>query len=246
MDRPIPAQRSGQTLQIAKNVAQWYASGYDQLLNPALKDLFNDAYFDRKMVVVPVILSMQEILNNEGQAQLMDVYVTATSRRPSARSRTPWMRRSTPDGTANGGKQITGLATAIPIVNNVWHLRRHRSIHCGDLADQTIYDATSFPMAVALGIYASVLDLNPPDAQLHHDQTEPRQRITPDHADHVAGALRGLRRRNCRDTRGKPIETIARQTGVSRLWNISAAASAPRSCSTAASARTCRPIRRSA
>ena len=26
------------------------------------------------MVVVPVILSMQEILNNEGEAQLMDVY----------------------------------------------------------------------------------------------------------------------------------------------------------------------------
>jgi hypothetical protein len=51
--------RIRQTLQIAKNVAQWY-SGYDQLLNPAL-DLFNDAYYDPKMVVVPVILSMQEI-----------------------------------------------------------------------------------------------------------------------------------------------------------------------------------------
>ena len=31
-----------QTLQIAKQVAQWY-SGYDQLLNPAI-DLFNDAF----------------------------------------------------------------------------------------------------------------------------------------------------------------------------------------------------------
>src|SRR6516164_6669489 len=63
--------RIRQTLQISKQVAQWY-SGYDQLLNPAL-DLFNDAYFDPKMVVVPVILSMQEILNNEGDAQLIDV-----------------------------------------------------------------------------------------------------------------------------------------------------------------------------
>src|SRR5262245_19502902 len=53
-----------QTLQIGKQVAQWY-SGYDQLLNPAI-GLFNDAYYDPKMVVVPVILSMQEILNNEG------------------------------------------------------------------------------------------------------------------------------------------------------------------------------------
>ena len=34
--------RIRQTLQIGKQVAQWY-SGYDQLLNPAI-DLFNDAY----------------------------------------------------------------------------------------------------------------------------------------------------------------------------------------------------------
>src|SRR6188768_2836882 len=64
--------RIRQTLQIGKQVAQWY-SGYDQLLNPAI-DLFNDAVFTPKQVVVPVVLSMQEILNNEGEAQLMDVY----------------------------------------------------------------------------------------------------------------------------------------------------------------------------
>jgi hypothetical protein len=39
-----------QTLQIGKQIAQWY-SGFDQLLNPAI-DLFNDAVFDPKMVVV--------------------------------------------------------------------------------------------------------------------------------------------------------------------------------------------------
>ena len=61
-----------QTLQIGKQVAQWY-SGYDQLLNPAI-DLFNDAFYDPKQVVVPIILSMQEILNNQGDNQLMDVY----------------------------------------------------------------------------------------------------------------------------------------------------------------------------
>src|SRR6478672_263086 len=60
-----------QTLQIGKQSAQWY-SGYDQLLNPAI-DLFNDAFFDPKMVVIPVILSYQEILNNQGEAQLINV-----------------------------------------------------------------------------------------------------------------------------------------------------------------------------
>jgi len=107
--------RIRQTLQIAKQVAQWY-SGYDQLLNPAI-DLFNDAYFDPKMVVVPVILSMQEILNNEGEAQLMDVYDSYID--AAERSLEDVMDAALySDGTANGGKQLTGLATAVPIVTN--------------------------------------------------------------------------------------------------------------------------------
>ena len=107
--------RIRQTLQIAKQVAQWY-SGYDQLLNPAI-DLFNDAYFDPKMVVVPVILSMQEILNNEGEAQLMDVYDSYID--AAERSLEDVMDAAIySDGTANGGKQLTGLATAVPIVTN--------------------------------------------------------------------------------------------------------------------------------
>jgi hypothetical protein len=107
--------RIRQTLQISKQVAQWY-SGYDQLLNPAL-DLFNDAYFDPKMVVVPVILSMQEILNNEGSAQLMDVYDSYIAAAERALEDTMDAEIYS-DGTANGGKQITGLATAVPIVTN--------------------------------------------------------------------------------------------------------------------------------
>jgi hypothetical protein len=106
--------RIRQTLQIAKQNAQWY-SGYDQLLNPAI-DLFNDAYYEPKMVVVPVILSMQEILNNEGDNQLMDVLdsflAAAENSLEDAMDAGIYS-----DGTANGGKQITGLATAVPIVN---------------------------------------------------------------------------------------------------------------------------------
>jgi hypothetical protein len=107
--------RVRQTLQIGKSSAQWY-SGYDQLLNPAI-DLFNDAVYDPKMVVVPVILSMQEILNNEGQAQLLDVYDTYISAAEKALS-DAMDAGIYSDGTANGGKQITGLATALPILPN--------------------------------------------------------------------------------------------------------------------------------
>jgi hypothetical protein len=106
--------RIRQTLQVSKQIAQWYA-GYDQLLNPAI-DLFNDAYFEPKMVVVPVILSMQEILNNEGESQLMDVfdaYIDAAER-----SLEDVMDASLySDGSLNGGKQLTGLAAAVPILN---------------------------------------------------------------------------------------------------------------------------------
>lgn len=42
--------RIRETLQVTKQVAQWY-SGYDALLNPAI-ELFVDAYWDPKMVVV--------------------------------------------------------------------------------------------------------------------------------------------------------------------------------------------------
>jgi hypothetical protein len=107
--------RIRQTLQIGKSVAQWY-SGYDQLLNPAI-DIFNDAYFDPKMVVVPVILSMQEILNNEGENQLMDVYDSYIDAAERALEDTMDAGIYS-DGAANGGKQITGLATAVPIVTN--------------------------------------------------------------------------------------------------------------------------------
>jgi hypothetical protein len=107
--------RIRQTLQVAKQVAQWY-SGFDQLLNPAI-DLFNDAFYDPKMVVVPVIISMNEILNNEGEAQLIDVfsaYIDAAER--SLEDTLDAAIYS--DGTANTNKQITGLAAAVPLLPN--------------------------------------------------------------------------------------------------------------------------------
>jgi len=107
--------RIRQTLQVGKQVAQWY-SGYDQLLNPAI-DLFNDAFFEPKQVVVPIILSMQEILNNQGDAQLLDVYDQYLS--AAERALEDSMDAALyGDGSANGGKQLTGLATAVPIVTN--------------------------------------------------------------------------------------------------------------------------------
>lgn len=107
--------RIRETLQIDKADAQWY-SGFD-FLNNAPIELFNDAYFTPKMVAVPITLAMEEILNNEGDAQIMDVmesYIDAAER--SLQDTMDAALHG--DGTANGGKAINGLAVAVPIVIN--------------------------------------------------------------------------------------------------------------------------------
>jgi len=124
-----------QTLQIGKQSAQWY-SGYDQLLNPAI-DILNDAVWDPKQVVVPIILSMQEILNNEGEAQLFDVMATYMDAAEKALE-DAMDQGIYSDGTANGNKQITGLATAIPITPT-------SGVYGGiDRATATIWRTTTF------------------------------------------------------------------------------------------------------
>jgi len=147
--------RIRQTLQIGKQVAQWY-SGYDQLLNPAI-DLFNDAFFDPKMVVVPIVLSMQEILNNQGENQLEDVldaYMEAAERALEDAMDAGLYG----DGTANGGKQITGLATAVPIVTNT-------GVYGGiDRATATIWQTKTFDAhtySAAIGTQVNATTIRP-------------------------------------------------------------------------------------
>lgn len=113
--RSYSGPRIRETLQIDKADAQWY-SGFDFLDNAPV-ELFNDAYFTPKMVAVPITLSLQEILNNEGENQVLDVmqsYLEAAER-----SLMDTMDAGLHgDGTANGGKAINGLAVAVPIVTN--------------------------------------------------------------------------------------------------------------------------------
>lgn len=107
--------RIRETLQIAKQDIQWY-SGYDFLDNPPI-ELFNDAYFTPKMAAVPISLTMEEILNNQGANQLKPVlksYMAAAERALEDGFDTALHS----DGTANGGKQLTGLNAAVPIVTN--------------------------------------------------------------------------------------------------------------------------------
>lgn len=107
--------RIRETLQIAKQDAQWY-SGYDFLDNPPI-ELFNDAYYTPKMVAIPISLTMEEILNNQGENQLKPVLKSYMKAAEASLEDTMDIAIHS-DGTANGGKQLTGLATAIPIITN--------------------------------------------------------------------------------------------------------------------------------
>jgi len=91
-------------------------SGY-QLLNPRPVELINDAEFTPKLGAVTVTLSGEEILQNSGKNQLIDLMETHIEA-----AETELQDRFTEDihsdGTADGGKQITGLDAAIPVVAN--------------------------------------------------------------------------------------------------------------------------------
>ena len=224
--------RIRQTLQVGKQIAQWY-SGYDQLLNPAI-DLFNDAYWDPKMVVVPVVLSMQEILNNEGENQLMDVYDSYID--AAERALEDAMDAGIyGDGTANGGKQITGLATAVPIVTTSGI---YGGIDRANAIWQTkTYDAQS--MATAIGTQVSATTIRP---MLNYIMT--KQSRGKDYADLL---IMSPEHYAAYDAATVAIQRQQNSTSLGSLasprWSISAAASAPRSCSMAVSAPTCQPIR---
>jgi hypothetical protein len=109
------------------------------------------------MVVVPVILSMQEILNNEGSSQLMDVYDSYIAAAERALEDT-MDAGIYGDGTANGGKQITGLATAVPIVNTsgtYGGIDRNLAV----IWQTKTYDAQS--MVAAIGTQVSATTIRP-------------------------------------------------------------------------------------
>lgn len=93
----------------------WY-NGYD-FLTPIPVELINDAEFTPKMAAVAVTLSNEEILNNAGAAQLMDVmetHIAAAEQELQDLVDTSLQG----NGTAFGGKELGGLQLAIPTVVN--------------------------------------------------------------------------------------------------------------------------------
>lgn len=91
--------------------AVWY-NGYD-FLNPVPAELINDAEFTPKMCAVAVVLTNEEILNNAGSAQLMDVMETHIDAAEQELMDTVDASLHG-DGTGFGGKELGGLQVAVP------------------------------------------------------------------------------------------------------------------------------------
>lgn len=95
--------------------AVWY-NGYD-FLNPRPAELFNDAEFTPKMCAVAVVLTNEEILNNEGTNQLVDVmeaHIEAAENELLDEVDVSIHG----NGTRFGGKELGGLQIAVPTVVN--------------------------------------------------------------------------------------------------------------------------------
>ncbi len=92
--------------------AGWY-SGYD-LLPVGVSDVISAAEFNIKQAAVPVVISGLEMLQNSGREALIDLM----EGRMSVAESTLANLISTglySDGTGSGGKEIDGLAAAVPV-----------------------------------------------------------------------------------------------------------------------------------
>ena len=121
-----------QELNFAENAnAGWY-SGYD-LLPVAAQDVISAAEFPIKQAAVPVVISGLEMLQNAGKEQMIDLMegrmAVAEASMANLISGALYS-----DGTGFGGKQLTGLNAAVPVVNtntyggidaNVWTFWRN-------------------------------------------------------------------------------------------------------------------------
>lgn len=104
-------QKIYQELSFAENGNKGWYSGYD-LLPVAAQDVISAAEFEFKQCAVPVVISGLEQLQNSGKEAMIDLLESriAVAESTMANLLSEGMYS---DGTANGGKEITGLDAII-------------------------------------------------------------------------------------------------------------------------------------
>jgi hypothetical protein len=95
--------------------AVWY-NGFD-FLNPVPAEIFSDAEYTPKMVAVAVTLPNEDILNNDGENQLLDILESHIGAAESELVDEADISLHG-NGTRFGGKELGGLQLAVPTVVN--------------------------------------------------------------------------------------------------------------------------------
>ncbi len=100
-------------LSFAENANTGWYSGYD-LLPVAAQDVLSAAQYDFKQAACPVIISGLDQLKNAGKEQMIDLLEGRIKVAESSMMNL-LAQGVYSDGTAAGGKQVTGLNAAVPV-----------------------------------------------------------------------------------------------------------------------------------
>lgn len=103
-------------LSFAENANTGWYSGYD-LLPVAAQDVLSAAQYDFKQAACPVIISGLDQLKNAGKEQMIDLLEGRIKVAESSMMNL-LAQGVYSDGTAAGGKQVTGLNAAVPVNPN--------------------------------------------------------------------------------------------------------------------------------
>lgn len=147
-----------QELSFRDNGNAGYYSGYD-LLPVTAQDVISAAEYQIKQVAVPVVISGLEQLQNAGKEQIIDL-LEARIAVAEASMANLIANGLYSDGTGSGGKQITGLAAAVPVANTTgtyggidratWTFWRNQVVDTSAITSATIQQSWN-------GLYASLV-----------------------------------------------------------------------------------------
>ncbi|RUX96152.1 MULTISPECIES: phage major capsid protein [unclassified Mesorhizobium] len=133
--------------------AVWY-NGFG-FLNPVPTELFNDAEYTPKMVAVAITLANEDILNNEGENQLLDMMESHIAAAESELEDEVDISLHG-NGTRFGGRELGGLQLAVPTVNNSG---TYAGIDRGANAiwRTSVFDANSFATDIGTQVTATTV-----------------------------------------------------------------------------------------
>lgn len=136
-------------LQINKQTGGYF-TGYDKLRNSPI-ELFNDAYFTPTNAYVPISFNGTELLVNRGRAQIIDLMEEYQNSAVGSMQDLMEVGINS-DGTGANGRQIVGLAAALPVVTNT-------GVYGGiDRATHAIWRTSTFSAATDFPTIGTVVD----------------------------------------------------------------------------------------